>query len=455
MAIMNIKNLSELEGQRRIDPEYYQPEYVAIRNKLNQIQTKQIKKLSISVVSFGAYSLCNYIVWKNRGVPYLNVENIKEGYIDWEGVKYIDEEVNEILKKSQVKEGQIILTMAGTIGNAAVAYNIPKKVNSNQATAKITLKSDVSPFFVSAFLNSYFGKKQTEWEIVTSVQPNIFLWQIKNIKVPVLSEKLEKEIGKSYKDGLDNLSLAKSLYSQAENLLLGELGLKDFRPKYDLSYVANLLEAFGIHRVDAEYFQPAYDEVTEKVLSYSNGYVKLLDYVQDIKANFEPSKYSDKIFSYIELADIDSSIGVIDSVTEIKGEEAPSRARRILKENDVIASSVEGSLEKVALVDKAHQDNLASTGFFQLRAIKIPAEVLLILSKSIILQMQLKRECSGTILTAVPSDALRKIVIPILPEKVRKKIASLVQQSHEARRKSRELTDEAKRKVEEAIEKVK
>jgi len=455
MAIVSIKTLSKLEGQKRIDPEYYQPEYDSIRHKLSQINTKQIKNLAISVVSFGAYSLCNYIVWKDTGVPYLNVENIKEGYIDWEDVKYIDEEVNEILKKSQVKEGQIVLTMAGTIGNAAVAYNIPAKVNSNQATAKITLKHNISPFFISAFLNSYYGKKQTEWEIVTSVQPNIFLWQIKNIKVPVLSEKKEREIALCHKEGLDKLGLSRALYSQARNLLLEELELKDFKPEYELSYTSNLSEAFSMNRVDAEYFQPAYDEIKEKVLNYSNGNTKLLNYVQDVNANFDPSKFPDKIFSYVELADIESSIGVIDSATEVKGEDAPSRARRVLKENDVIISSVEGSLEKVALVDNAHQNNLASTGFFQLRAIKIPAEVLLVLSKSIVLQMQLKKECSGTILTAVPANALRKIVIPILQEKIQKKITSLVQQSHAARKKAKELLEEAKRKVEEAIEKPK
>ena len=50
---------------------------------------------------------------------------------------------------------------------------------------------------------------------------------------------------------------------------------------------------------------------------------------------------------------------------KIKGDQAPSRARRILKENDVIVSSVKGSLEKVALVDKEYDGSLASTGFFQ------------------------------------------------------------------------------------------
>jgi restriction endonuclease S subunit len=125
----------------------------------------------------------------------------------------------------------------------------------------------------------------------------------------------------------------------------------------------------------------------------------------------------------------------------------------MLREGEVIVSSVEGSLEKVALVDKEHNGCLASTGFFQFRPLDVLPEVLLVLSKTIVLQSQLKKRCSGTILTAVPKESLRDIIIPILPLSTQQKIASLVQQSHEARRKAKELLEVAKRAVEIAIEK--
>jgi type I restriction enzyme, S subunit len=206
------------------------------------------------------------------------------------------------------------------------------------------------------------------------------------------------------------------------------------------------------HRIDAEYFQPAYEEVIEKIKNYKNGVDRLLKHVENIKPNFDPTKYPDKIFYYVELADIDSSIGVIHSVNDLKGEEAPSRARRLLKEGDVIVSSVEGSLEKVALVDKEHDGCLASTGFFQFRPLDILPEVLLVLSKTIVLQSQLKKKCSGTILTAVPKESLRDIIIPILPFSTQQEIASLVKQSHEARKEAKELLEVAKKAVEIAIE---
>ncbi len=58
---------------------------------------------------------------------------------------------------------------------------------------------------------------------------------------------------------------SQSLYSQAENLLLEELGLKDFKPQYKKTYTAKLSDTFSAHRIDAEYFQPAYEEVIENI----------------------------------------------------------------------------------------------------------------------------------------------------------------------------------------------
>jgi restriction endonuclease S subunit len=63
------------------------------------------------------------------------------------------------------------------------------------------------------------------------------------------------------------------------------------------------------------------------------------------------------------------------------------------------------------------------------------------------------RNSRGSIQQRLNQETLKEVVIPILPEKIQKKIASLVQQSHEARRKAKGPLEKAERKVEEAIEK--
>ena len=124
MATYSIIKKSQLEGACRLDAEYYQPEYLDVEKKLNIIKTESLEDLTESIISFGAYSLTSNIEWEDSGIPYLNVGDIHEGYIDYSSVKHISEKVDEILQKSQIKEGGVVLTMAGTIGNAAVVHNI-------------------------------------------------------------------------------------------------------------------------------------------------------------------------------------------------------------------------------------------------------------------------------------------------------------------------------------------
>src|SRR3989344_7970128 len=147
MITYSIIKKSQLEGAKRLDAEYYQPEYLELEKRFDALETKTIEEISKSVVSFGAYSLTSHIEWQESGVPYVNVGDIHDGYIDLDNVKYISERVDEILKKSRVTEGQVLLTMAGAIGNAAVAHNFPQRANANQANAKHTLLNNFSPYY--------------------------------------------------------------------------------------------------------------------------------------------------------------------------------------------------------------------------------------------------------------------------------------------------------------------
>jgi restriction endonuclease S subunit len=446
MAVFSIVKLSELEGAMRIDAEYYKPEYLGIDRSIKRFSNYLLSQI---IVSFSSGRNLPQVPYDIRQVAYIRTQNVRPILVAREGMTSVEPSVN---KFDLLEEGDILFVRVGeSVGNSCIIT--PHWANNTFSDNVIRLKiKEINPYFVIVYLNSKLGSKYLERVKKGSARSLISKENVGLIRIYKPSEEIVSFCKNSVIEAQELIIHGKNLYSQAETLLLEELGLKDFKPKYEKTYTANLSSSFASHRIDAEYFQPAYEEVSKKIKEYPNGFSRLLKHVENVNPDFDPTKYPDKIFSYVELADIDSSIGVIHSVNEIKGEEAPSRARRLLKEGDVIVSSVEGSLEKVALVDKEHDGCLASTGFFQFRLLDMLPEVLLVLSKTIVLQSQLKKKCSGTILTAVPKESLRDIIIPILPLSTQQKIASLVQQSHEARRKAKELLEEAKREVEEAIE---
>src|SRR4030042_2815799 len=174
MITYSIIQKSQLERGYRLDAEYYQPEYLEVAGKVKSLHHETLEDISESIVSFGAYALTNFIEWQDDGIPFIVAENIKEGFISYEGARYISDKTDEILKKSRVRSEQVLLSMSGSVGNAAVAHKIPPKLNSNQDIVKINLKQNFSPYILTAFLNEKYGRMQVLRLPVGSVQQHIF-----------------------------------------------------------------------------------------------------------------------------------------------------------------------------------------------------------------------------------------------------------------------------------------
>jgi type I restriction enzyme, S subunit len=156
-------------------------------------------------------------------------------------------------------------------------------------------------------------------------------------------------------------------------------------------------------------------------------------------------------YKYIELANIGSN-GVIEDIIITEGKDLPSRARRIVKTNDVIVSSVEGSLSSCAIIPKELNDSMCSTGFYVINSKYINSESLLLLFKSAVTYL-MEKGCSGTILTAINNEEFYKIPLPLIDDKIQKTIAKKIQSSLAMQSKSHQLLEAAKKAVEIAIDK--
>ena len=154
---------------------------------------------------------------------------------------------------------------------------------------------------------------------------------------------------------------------------------------------------------------------------------------------------------YVELADIGVS-GEIEGCTNAMFGELPSRARQRMATGQVIASSIEGSLDRCALVTPEYDKALCSTGFHRFCSQDINPETMLLLFKSWPIQQLMKRGCSGTILCGILPAALEHVDLPMVNPDVQKVLAAKVRESFALRAESKRLLDLAKHAVEVAIE---
>ncbi len=73
-------------------------------------------------------------------------------------------------------------------------------------------------------------------------------------------------------------------------------------------------------------------------------------------------------FTYIDLDAVDNKINIIVKPKRLKVIEAPSRASRELRLNDILFSMVRPYLRNIALVSDVFNGAIASTGFYIIRA---------------------------------------------------------------------------------------
>ncbi|MBE8988163.1 N-6 DNA methylase [Nostoc sp. LEGE 12450] len=431
----------------RIDSDSYRKYIIKAFRTLESKSYWTIKELAKSVINFGAYSLCNYIEFIDEGFPFLVTKDIFNNIIDFSQLHYISEEVHHILHKSHCKKGQILLTMAGAYLGQAAVFDEDFECSSNQAIAKITLnKNSIARHFLSTFINCTYGQAQIDRLRTGTGQPNINLGLIQNIRVPILAEKFQNYIDLLVITARKIYKSSNVIYQQAEDLLLSDLGLKDWQLTEETIAVKSFAESFlSSGRLDAEYYQPKQQKVMA-IMGQSG--LCIGNVVSLAKRKFQPEKQG--TFNYIEIGNLNGE-GFANSEV-VPMEEAPSRAQWIVKTNDVITSTVRPIRRLSALIETDQNNYICSSGFAVLKPTKIEPEVLLVYLRSPIVCEILDLHTTASMYPAISTEDLLNIPFALPQESTRQKIAEKIRASRKAREQSKQLLEIAKTGVERAIE---
>ena len=135
-------------------------------------------------------------------VNFVKVENLKDNEI-YPVVKISEEEHFGSLKRSILYEGDVLFSIAGTLGRTAIVRNNILPANTNQALA-IIRGYKLDAYFLLVVLSGEVVKDYIRKNPTVGAQPNLSLEQVSSlkIKIPFLEE--QRAIG-SYFSNLDNL----------------------------------------------------------------------------------------------------------------------------------------------------------------------------------------------------------------------------------------------------------
>ena len=133
--------------------------------------------------------------FQNTGINFIKIESITEGGdLIPDKFAHITEKCNEELKRSQLKENDLLFSIAGAFGRVAVIPKLVLPANTNQALAIITLKKGMHPKFVFNFLKSNLVLEEIGKLKVGVAQYNISLQQVSKLKIPLPPIEVQKQL---------------------------------------------------------------------------------------------------------------------------------------------------------------------------------------------------------------------------------------------------------------------
>lgn len=154
--------------------------------------------------------------------------------------------------------------------------------------------------------------------------------------------------------------------------------------------------------------------------------VKRFEDVVDIdKESLNGNTPKDYEFDYISLSDVDSDDFKIETTKQVFAS-APSRARRIVKQGDILMSTVRPNLKGFSLIRNEVKDLIASTGFAVITAKQCSNEYLFQYLFNSGIERQFYKLLVGSNYPAINSLDVRKLKIPLPPLPEQKAIARVL-----------------------------
>ncbi len=460
MTDISIVDSHYVIGKERLDAEYYKSSFLEIEKNLSKLHCERLKNLVESIKKGIFYILAEE--YQARGVPFLRVSNIGNPFIEKKDLVYISPEKNQEHKSTSLKPEDIVISKGGTIGYVGIITPDIGICNICQDIigVKNVKKTKVSPYFLAIFLLTKYGQNQLHRGRSQQVQAHLTLDVVRNLLVPILSKDFQLHIEQLVKQAYERRKLAEQKYQQAEELLHELLGIsKEEIEKLEAekAYETNFKEVKTALRFDAEYYHPKYyfsDKIFKQIPSVRLGSEEYFELKKGIEVGSDAYCDKSRGVLFLRVSNL-SKDGLKLNPSDkyiFKGIYEKLRPKYKPKEGEVLFSK-DGTIGTAIVVDPDFPPSIISGGVVRIRIKKdFDPYYLAFVLNSILLELQVTREKTGTVIEHLRFSKLKEIKVPKLPLSQQQEIANLVREYFELRKEARQLIQKAIKEVEEAIE---
>jgi type I restriction enzyme S subunit len=455
-SLVNFQDVKKVETLR-IDADYYKPEYLEIEKQTEKKSHSftDLLKLSLRIDASAFYPSLEPF-YGSGNLPFLRVSDTDK-FIDYnKAIKISSEILPEFPTLKVVNKGDIIVTKGGSVARVGLADRQSAVSRDLIFFNTSTLDEVERTFLFVYFITDTYRKLLIRSSSMTA-QPHLTLMLVKKIPIFNPSRKFKERIFALYKKAYDSLANSFNKYDLATSRLLSNLNLTNWELNPRISYSKNFSETKASGRLDAEYYQPKYDEIQE-----------LLSHYELTSLSKEFNLIRGKSFEYLD----GENVGVIKtkqlSSRFINFDVEATTSEKIFKVNNLesirdgdvlFASMGVGSLGKTNIFYDLEKTGLnlftidSTLKIFRKRTHgRVNPEVLTIfLSSQIGQELIYKNVVGSSGIISIYERDLRDLPLPILQQTLQDEISQNVRQAHKSKRDSWIMLEIAKKSVENAI----
>ena len=208
---------AEVGIEKRLDAEFYQPKYKTILKKIKEVGEKNnCKILKIGELSDPLkYGTSEKLVYLDEGIPFLRITDIQNLDFELDAVCHIAQQDANKLSNAMVNEGDLVISRSGTLG---LTVPISKEFGNSifgSYFIRIRPKMEINPIYLAFYLNSILGRSQVEKFSTGTIQTNLTIPSIENIRVLIPKTHFQDKILNLLKASKSSRQKGKSLLKEA------------------------------------------------------------------------------------------------------------------------------------------------------------------------------------------------------------------------------------------------
>ncbi|MFY4862017.1 N-6 DNA methylase [Aliarcobacter butzleri] len=196
-------------------------------------------------------------------------------------------------------------------------------------------------------------------------------------------------------------------------------------------------------------------EIENEINSLTGDMVKLEKIILINTETFDPTSRQNDNFIYVDIDSVGKADGSISYENIILGKDAPSRARRIVKNDSVVISTVRPYLKGFAYVEKQTPNCIFSTGFAVIQGKeKLSSKYLFLLFMfSNLLMKQMEEAMPKSSYPSINKKDIENFKIPLPSLETQKEIVSRIEKLESIISEAKKIIDNAKDKKEAILKK--